>query len=122
MYGQRTKGELICARAKQLSRERDWVSREVGWEPATDPLEHPWRDIRFEQLSCWVDRQDKSSGIKADKLVMKWVYYNNNNSKIMAPKKKGGKGKDAGPVEPASVEKCVIFLAKEYPEFQKKCL
>jgi hypothetical protein len=39
--------------------------------------------------------------------------------------KKGGKkaGKKGQPEpEVKAIENCVIFVAKEYPEFQKKCL
>jgi len=37
--------------------------------------------------------------------------------------KTGGKKKGKGPVEePKELSTCVVFVAKEYPEFQKKCL
>jgi len=37
--------------------------------------------------------------------------------------KLGGKKKKGKQEEPAKVlEKCTVFIAKEYPEFQKKCL
>lgn len=37
--------------------------------------------------------------------------------------KTGGKKKGKGPVEePKELNTCLVFVAKEYPEFQKKCL
>lgn len=35
-------------------------------------------------------------------------------------KKKAKKGAEAEPPKP--IENCAVFVAKEYPEFQKKCL
>lgn len=73
------------------------------------------------KTSCAFDKvaASKLSYLKDIKGTIRLGYE---KAKTGGGKKKGGKGKDAGPVEPASVEKCVIFLAKEYPEFQKKCL
>lgn len=45
---------------------------------------------------------------------------------MAAEKAKGGKGGKKGKgkeAEPAKeIDSCVIFVAKEYPEFQKQCL
>jgi len=35
---------------------------------------------------------------------------------------KGGKKKGAAPEEKKEINSCAIFIAREYPEFQKKCL
>lgn len=34
----------------------------------------------------------------------------------------GKKKKNTEPQEAKIIEKCIVFVAKEYPEFQKKCL